>query len=169
MVNSADTFTLAGNTATFTAASLSSNVFTIALSGISTVALQGGNSGNSFTNTAATVTSVMVGGTGANTYTFAGASMGAATTIQGKGTKNTVTGPTLAANQTNVWTINGTNAGNLNGANWTFTGVQNLVGGANDDQFEFTGSGSVAGSVNDASAFSAAGNTLDFSVPRPPP
>ena len=60
--------------------------------------------------------SVLVGGTGANTYTFAGTSMGAATTIQGKGANNTVTGPTLAANQTNVWTINGTNAGNLNGA-----------------------------------------------------
>ena len=89
--------------------------------------------------------------------------MGAAATIRGEGSTNTVSGPTLAANQTNVWTINGTNAGNLNGANWKFTGVQNLVGGANDDQYEFAGSGSVSGSVNGAGAVSAAGNTLDFS------
>jgi PKD domain len=163
VANSANTFSLAGNTATFTAASLGTNVFTIVLGGINSVTFKGGNSGNSFSNTAATVASVLAGGTGANTYTFAGAGMGAATTIQGKGSSNTVTGPTLAANQTNVWTISSTNAGNLNGSNWAFTGVQNLVGGANDDQFEFTGSGSVAGGVSGAGAFSAAGNTLDFS------
>ncbi len=57
VANSADTFTLAGSTATFTAASLSPTVFSIALNNISNVTLKGGNGGNSFTETAAAIPS----------------------------------------------------------------------------------------------------------------
>jgi len=163
VTNSANTFTLSGNATTFTAASLSPNVFTIVLNNVSDVTLQGGNSGNSFTNKGAAVPSTLIGGTGINTFAFGGSSMGAATSIQGKASNNTLTGPTLASNQSNIWTVNSTNAGNLNGTNWTFTGVQNLVGGANDDHFEFIGAGSLAGSVNGGGNYSAAGDTLDYS------
>src|SRR5262249_19008278 len=46
---------------------------------------------------------------------------------------------------------------------WKLRGVENVVGGGNEDQLGFRGSGSVAGSINGAGAFSAAGNALDFS------
>jgi len=159
---SANAFTLTGDTATYTAAAFSPNTFTIALDSISQVTLQGGNHGDSFTNTAATVPSVLIGGTSADTYTFAGSSMGAAATIQDKGGNNTLYAPTLAANQANTWTINGTNSGDLNGASWSFSGIQNLVGGANDDLFQFVGAGRVTGNVNGNGAFSSAGSTLDY-------
>jgi uncharacterized delta-60 repeat protein len=158
VANSANTFTLSGNTATFTAASLGQNKFTIALNGIPNVTMQGGNSGNSFTNTLATVASTLIGGTGANTYAFGNTIMGAPAAIQGKGTTNTLTGLATVAN---AWTVNGTNAGNLNGTNWTFTGVQNLTGGSAGNTFFFVGTGSLAGSVNGGGGLNALNYTGD--------
>ncbi len=141
--NYTNTFTLSGSTATFAAAS---HVFTYrALNNISRVLFQGGNSGNSFTNTGATVASVLVGGWGTNTYTIGGTQMGAATLIHGIGSANTLYGPTLAAGAANVWTIMGANAGTLNGASCSFTGVQNLVGGAGADSFTIGNGGSLSG------------------------
>ena len=66
--------------------------------------------------------------------------------------------PTLPTNQTDLWTINGTNAGNLNGASWTFSGVQNLVGGAQANDFVFADGAKVTGNVNGGAA-----GTLDLS------
>jgi hypothetical protein len=148
VTNSANTFTLSGSTATFTAVSLAPHTFTIGLNGISKVTFQGGNSGNTFTTAAPTVASVLKGGTGTNTYTFAGTQMGAATTIRGSGTANTLYGPTLAAGAANIWKISGANSGNLNGASCFFTGVQNLVGGANADSFTMTSTGSLTGLIS---------------------
>ncbi len=153
--NSANTFTLNGSTATFTAASLSPNLITVALNNIATIAFAGGKKGNSFTNTAATVASVMQGlAGGTNTYTFAGTTMGAAATIQGSGTSNTLYGPNLAS----VWNITGTNVGNLNGISWSFTGIQNLVGGSKTNDFIFSNKATIAGSLN-----GGGGGTLDES------
>src|SRR5262249_9134651 len=125
---SANTFTVTGNTITFMAAALNPNVFTINLNSISTVALQGGTSGNSFT--------------------FGGPSMGVPTNIVGNGTKNTLTGP----NQANVWNITGTGSsagsGNLNGASWTFAGIQNVVGGSQTNDFVFSAGATLAGTLN---------------------
>jgi hypothetical protein len=157
---SANTFTLTGSTASFTAASLAPNVFTIALNSLSRVTFAGGKSGNAFTVTTPTVASVLQAASGgANTFTLTGASLGAAVAIHGAGTTNTVTGPTLAGSQANVWTINSTNSGNINGSNWTFSGIQNLVGGTNGDQFQVAGAGSISGTVNG----NGAAATLDYS------
>jgi hypothetical protein len=149
--NSADTFTLTGSTATFTAASLSPNVFAVALNEITQVHLQGGNSGNSFTITASTLPSVLVGGAGKNSYTFAGNQRGAAVNIVGSGTlrgnPNTLYGPTLAGGTSDVWTITGVNAGYLKAANCSFTGVQNLVGGKTSNDFVFQKGASESGTV----------------------
>jgi hypothetical protein len=153
---SANSFTLSGSTATFTAASLGANVFTIGLNNISTITIVGGKAGNSFTNTGATVASVLKGASGGpNTFTFAGGGMGAAATVQGGGTSNTL----LSPDQANAWTISGAGAGNLNGSGWSFTGVQNLVGGSGSDVFQFQAGGSVAGTIDGAGG----ANTLDYS------
>ncbi len=85
--------------------------------------------------------------------------MGDATSIQGKGGSNTLTGPALASNQSNVWTINGKNAGNLNGASWTFTDIQNLTGGSVNDTFAFLPGGSISGNLTGE----APTNTVDYS------
>jgi hypothetical protein len=158
ITTSFNTFTLTGSTATFTAAAFGSDLFTIGLNGISQVTLKGGNSGDSFTNTAAAVPSILLGDAGTDSYTFAGSSMGAAATIQDAGGSNTLNAPTLAASQPNTWTINGTNSGNLNGVNWTFSGVQNLIGSANHDVFQFAAAGSIAGNLNAGTG----GGTLNY-------
>jgi PKD repeat protein len=126
--SAADTFTLGGNTATFTSAGAAS-LFTIGLDNISQVTFQGGNRANSFTTTGSTVPALLLGGAGANRYTMAGTQTGAATIIRGSGKANTLYGPTLAGAAANLWTITGGNTGTLDGA-ISFTGVQNLVGGA---------------------------------------
>jgi hypothetical protein len=61
------------------------------------------------------------------------------------------------ANVSNTWTITGANAGTLNA--FTFSAVENLVGGAATDTFKFTAAGSVAGKVNGG----VGANTLDYS------
>jgi len=144
-------------------------------SAINTVTVNGTTSGDQFTIDQADIVlnGTMIGGdnierwianglAGGDTFTFGGNSMGAAATIEAKGGNNTLYAPTLGSNQSNTWTINGTNSGTLNGPDWTFSGIQNLVGGANDDLFQFVGAGRVTGNVNGNGAFSAAGNTLDY-------
>jgi hypothetical protein len=140
VASSPDSYTLTGNTVT---ATLGSNTFSITLDNITNVALRGGTLANSFTDNGATVASTLYGGSGVNTYAFTGSTMGAATTIVGKGLNNSLAGPNLA----NIWTINGVNAGNLNGASWAFTGVQNLAGGTISDQFNFVGTGFMKGNI----------------------
>lgn len=64
----------------------------------------------------------------------------------------------IAANGTNVWTIDGVNSGNINGQ-FYFTGVENLTGGTGDDTFQFYNGGSVQGTVKGG----LGNNTLDYS------
>jgi hypothetical protein len=133
--SSANTITLSGNTATLTAAGLPPAGFSVGLSGISNITLHGGSNGN--------------------TFTFTGTSMGVPATIQGGGTANTVVGPNLA----NVWNITSANAGNLNGASWSFTGIQNLTGGNQSNDFIFSKGATLSGSLN-----GGGGGTLDESA-----
>ncbi len=152
---SANVFTLTGNVATLTPSAAGWSTDTITLNSITQVTLKGSNRGGSFTNTAATVASVLSGGTGNDTYRFAGSTMGAAATIADAGGSNTMKGP----NQANVWTINAANAGNLNGS-FTFTAFASLTGGSSTDSFVFSDQKGVTGTIDGA----AGTNRMDYSA-----
>jgi Ca2+-binding RTX toxin-like protein len=80
---------------------------------------------------------------------------GDAVTIAGGAGSNTIIGDDSAK----TWTINGADAGSIsNGV--AFSGIQNLIGGANVDNFVFTGGGSLAGRVDGKGG----ADTLDFSA-----
>ena len=64
----------------------------------------------------------------------------------------------IGLNTPNVWTIDGTNSGNINGA-FFFTGVETLVGGSADDRFVFKDGGSVQGNITGG----LGANILDYS------
>jgi Ca2+-binding RTX toxin-like protein len=81
-------------------------------------------------------------------------SAGTTVTLDGGSGSNTVQGP----DQTNVWQINGTNAGSLD-TNIHFANVQNLIGGSGNDTFAFKTGGSIAGTIDGG----AGTNTLDYS------
>jgi acrosin len=72
------------------------------------------------------------------------------------GVINTLVGPNTA----NVFTINGTNSGQVMTTTTTigFTGFQNLQGGTSTDEFQFLDGGLIAGSVNGGSG----ADTLTF-------
>jgi hypothetical protein len=65
-----------------------------------------------------------------------------------------------AANATNSWSITGANAGNVNG--FTFSAIENLVGGTGVDVFAFIGVAKVA-SINGGGAPANQGDWLDYS------
>jgi hypothetical protein len=84
-------------------------------------------------------------------------------TFNGQGGSNTLIGPNLS----NTWNIDGksaagtvigANAGNINGKDY-FTGMQNLVGGAQNDTFKLYNGGSIAASIDGKGGT----NTLDYS------
>jgi hypothetical protein len=108
-----------------------------------------------YTNMAAVT---LDGGSGANTFHIGIASgsraPSAATTLNGGSGTNTLTGP----DTDNVWQIVGANVGTLDSA-VSFTSVQNLAGGAGNNQFQFHDSGSLGGTV----AGGGGTNTLDYS------
>jgi hypothetical protein len=82
--------------------------------------------------------------------------IGAWTNIQsfiGTGTSDSIT----AADTPNTWTINGANAGSVDGV--TFAGFPNLTGGNKNDRFAFLPHGSITGSVDGGALI----NTLDYS------
>jgi hypothetical protein len=80
--------------------------------------------------------------------------MGEPATIVSGGLNNTLYGP----NEANVWNVKGSNSGNLNGTSWTFSGIQNLVGGSQTNDFVFSSAATVGGSLN-----GGGGGTLDES------
>ena len=94
-------------------------------------------------------TITITGGSGSDTVTFLERT-GGTYTFNGGGGDDTLVG----TDDSNVWTVTGANAGNLNG-DISFTNVENLVGGASDDGFVLSPGGSVesldgAGSDPDA-------------------
>lgn len=84
----------------------------------------------------------LTGGGSANSFNLGGWTGTAA--IDGAGGTDTLVGPNI----TSLWTIDGTNAGNVNGA-ITFTAVENLTGGNSGDRFRFT-TGTLSGNIDGA-------------------
>ena len=104
--------------------------------------ITGANAGN-ITGVVNSFTDIqnLVGGTGADTFTFGvGGTMGS---IAGGGGSDAIDG----ANQTDTWNITGANAGSITGVLTSFTAIQNLVGGMGADAFVF-GVGGTMGSID---------------------
>jgi subtilase family serine protease len=134
--SSANTFTINGNTVTLAAAALPPSGFSVGLSGISNITLQGGSQ--------------------ANTFTFAGTSAWVPATIRGSGSANTVIGPDFNS----IWDITAANAGYLFAPSWSFSGIQNLTGGSQGNDFIFSKGASLSGKLNGGGG----GGTLDESA-----
>jgi hypothetical protein len=96
---------------------------------------------------------VVSAGSGNDSLTLATPVPTVATTFDGGGGTNRLTG----ANVANTWTINAGNSGSVGTV--TFTSFQDLVGGSGDDTFKFLAGGSIAGTINGG----AGSNTLDYS------
>jgi len=75
------------------------------------------------------------------------------------GTSNT-TDTLIGPNQVNTWTITANNAGNVNG--FTFSGIENLTGGANDDTFVMSSGKIFTGHIDGGASMIS--NTLDYST-----
>jgi hypothetical protein len=138
--------------------------------------LTGGSKADTFLfSAAAAVTGTIDGGTGtdllnyslysssitvdltADTATGSGGIANLEAVIGTSGAGDTLIGPDAV----NTWTITGSNSGNINGS-FTFSGIENLTGGANDDTFTFSNGKGFNGHIDggDTTNF----NTLDYSA-----
>jgi len=81
---------------------------------------------------------------GANNDVFNINVAGQIATFDGSGGTNTLSGP----NAVNTWTVTANDTGELGSI--TFTNIQNLIGGTNDDAFTFNGAFQITGSINGA-------------------
>ncbi|MBV1961539.1 MAG: filamentous hemagglutinin N-terminal domain-containing protein, partial [Immundisolibacteraceae bacterium] len=91
---------------------------------------------------------------GSNSDNFVLTGGGSVTTlITGNGGTDTVQGDDLV----NTWNITGAGVGDVAGSN--FTGIENLTGGSNSDDFQFASGASVTGTVDGGSGGS---DTLDY-------
>ncbi|MEQ9358654.1 CHAT domain-containing protein, partial [Coleofasciculus chthonoplastes] len=75
-------------------------------------------------------------------------------TIDGGGGNNTI----IASNTPNTWNLTNSNAGTINGSN--FTAINNLTGGSNNDTFSFNDGVTFTGNVDGG----AGTDTLDYSA-----
>jgi len=96
-----------------------------------------------------------------NTATAVGSFANLEGVIGTSGTSDTLIGPDLGAGVGNVWTITANNAGNINGT-FTFSSIENLTGGPENDTFTFANGKGVSGQIDggDTTNF----NTLDYSA-----
>jgi len=97
-----------------------------------------------------------------DTFTFNGAfQMSGATGIDGNGGTNTITGP----NVINTWSVTANDVGSINptGASGatTFTTIQNLIGGTNNDTFNLGDGVGITGTIDGGGG---ATNTIDYSA-----
>lgn len=138
--------------------------------------LTGGASNDDFVfQTGGFVSGSIDGGGGLNALDYSNLTVGATVNLQnstatniGGGFSNIsitdfhgsfdTTDTLIAANASNIWTIDGVNSGNINGQ-FYFTGVENLVGGTGTDSFVFYDGGSVQGTVKGGTG----SNTLNYS------
>jgi hypothetical protein len=84
----------------------------------------------------------MMGGGGNDTFYLYGEAATATTVIDGGTGTDSVQGNNLI----NTWNLTGLGAGSLNSI--TFSNVENLIGGSNNDVFVFNAGASVAGTIN---------------------
>jgi Ca2+-binding RTX toxin-like protein len=80
------------------------------------------------------------------------------------GSSDTLIGPDLGPGLGNTWTITANNVGNVNG--FTFSGIDNLTGGPEDDTFVMTNGKVFTGNIDGGA--STVSNTLDYSTYRTP-
>jgi hypothetical protein len=132
-----------------------------------------------FTTNTAAVSGNIDGGAGLNTLDYS--QRGTAVTVKLGGTAtgiggtwvdigaviggSTSTNTLLGGAGPDVWDINGTNAGTVNGT-LAFSAFQNLTGGAGNqtnDTFAFLPGGSITGNVKGISGLVSTNNTLDYS------
>jgi hypothetical protein len=136
------------------------NLTLLAAPDVQNLVVQGGGTASTYTVQDAGIATTLTAGSGNDTFTFA--DTGAATqsvTVNGGGGVNTLVGANLA----NVWNLTGLGAGTLQAGGEptdTFTGIQNLTGGAAADTFRLaTSTAAVAGSIDGKGG----ANTLDLS------
>ena len=98
----------------------------------------------------------LVGGAGADTFTFANSSALLSGTIVGSGGVDTL----LAANQNNAWTIDSLGGGTLNTI--PFHMIENLTGSGSVDSFQVTGSGQLLGTLQAGSQGAGLRDVLSF-------
>ncbi|WP_210247073.1 beta strand repeat-containing protein [Aliikangiella marina] len=123
--------------------------------------INGGNGSNSLTSNNSLANSWIL------TALYAGTLNGDAfsniqSLVGNSGVSDTLTG----INQANDWQITGTNTGTVGedgvGTSIAFSGMENLVGNANDDNFQFVPGGSISGSIDGGAHINA--DTLDYSL-----
>src|SRR5262249_23298119 len=98
------------------------------------------------------------GHAGDDTVTFLEKTGGGTYTFTGGGGDDTIVGPDL----NNNWTITGADAGSLNGA-FGYSGVENLTGGAGNDNFAVSAGGSVSGTIDGGESSSPTLDVIDLS------
>ncbi len=99
----------------------------------------------------------MIGSTGADTFNFTGT--GSADVIQGDGGNNTLN---YSLAQDNTWNITVDDGGNVTGG-LSFTGIQNITGGPQSDEFIFLDQKGLTGLLSGGSACSET-NTLNYAA-----
>ncbi len=123
--------------------------------GSDSVTLNGTPANDAFTEGKGSVAVRLATGTAATTAFTVGLNGITAVTLKGAGGSDSLTGP----NQANTWDVTAANAGTLDGST-SFTGIQNLTGGAGADIFSFMGNtASVSGVIDGGGG----ADTLNFS------
>lgn len=135
------------------------DVFKVGDAGSVSGTLKGGGGTNTLDYSART-TGVVVDRQN-NTATAIGGGIVAIQQVIGSGTANDYL---YGSNINNVWTVNGPNAGNINGS-FFYSGIENLVGGTQDDKFVIVAPGpGVSGAFQSGTIDGQGGNnTLDYS------
>ncbi|MGD8574588.1 MAG: hypothetical protein PVJ40_06520, partial [Gammaproteobacteria bacterium] len=95
----------------------------------------------------------LLGGSGSDLFQVSGGTL--STGLAGGAGSDTLAG----ANTANSWLVSGTNSGTLTGVT-AFSGIENLTGGSNGDQFHFAAGASVSGTVQGG----AGTDSLDYSA-----
>jgi hypothetical protein len=124
---------------------------------LSSLTLDGGSGGNSFTvaSTPTVYGGVFTLNTGDGSNSILIQSTSVPLVVNGQNGNNTLTGPNTSA----TWSITGADAGTISGG-ISFSNVENLVGGSGDDTFTFDEGGSVSGTITGGGG----STTLDYSA-----
>jgi hypothetical protein len=112
--------------------------------------------GGTDTLIAGTGNETLIGGTGNTNFVLGPNATGNNTIVGGNG--NNTLQATAAANLSDTWNIRGPSSGDINGQD-SFSSIQNLVGGAQNDTFKFYNGGSIATNIDGGGGT----NTLDYS------
>lgn len=106
----------------------------------------------------------LIGGSGDDSFVFeSGGSISGSINGGGQIFGDTIVGPDVD----NTWNITGSNAGTLL-SHAAFTGIENLLGGYEDDTFSFSAGGAISGLISGGAEYDGAAtapvDTLDYSA-----